>query len=66
MAHNDFIFSAFAEEHGFAGVFVALGLYLFVILRAIESAQLAKDATRRVLVLGVLASFTFQVLSGAL
>jgi rod shape determining protein RodA len=62
VAHNDFIFSAFAEEHGFAGVLVALGLYLFVILRAIESARLAKDRLGAYLVLGVLASFTFQVL----
>ena len=62
VAHNDFIFSAFAEEHGFAGVIVALGLYLFVILRSIESAQMAKDRLGAYLVLGVLASFTFQVL----
>jgi len=34
VAHNDFIFSVLAEEQGFAGVLVALGLYLFVILRA--------------------------------
>jgi rod shape determining protein RodA len=62
VAHNDFIFAAFAEEHGFAGVIVALGLYLFVILRSIESAQMAKDRLGAYLVLGVLASFTFQVL----
>ena len=62
VAHNDFVFSVLAEEHGFAGVFVALGLYLFVILRAIESARLAKDRLGAYLVLGVLASFTFQVL----
>src|SRR5438445_945683 len=28
VAHNDFIFSVLAEEQGFAGVLVALGLYL--------------------------------------
>jgi rod shape determining protein RodA len=61
VAHNDFIFSVQAEEHGFAGVLVALGLYLFVILRALESARLAKDRLGAYLVLGVLASFTFQV-----
>src|SRR4029079_16651306 len=33
VAHNDFIFSVLAEEHGFAGVLATLGLYLFVILR---------------------------------
>ncbi|HTM02868.1 MAG TPA: rod shape-determining protein RodA [Vicinamibacterales bacterium] len=61
VAHNDFIFSALAEEHGFVGVIVTLGLYLFVILRSIESARLAKDRLGAYLVLGVLASFTFQV-----
>jgi len=61
VAHNDFIFSVLAEEHGFAGVVVALGLYLFVILRALEAAALSKDRLGSFLVLGVLASFTFQV-----
>jgi rod shape determining protein RodA len=59
---NDFIFSVLAEEHGFAGVLVALGLYLFVILRTLEAARLAKDRLGSYLVLGVLASFTFQVI----
>jgi rod shape determining protein RodA len=61
VAHNDFIFSVLAEEQGFAGVLVALGLYFFVILRALEAARLAKDRLGSYLVLGVLASFTFQV-----
>jgi rod shape determining protein RodA len=62
VAHNDFIFSVLAEEQGFVGVVVALGLYLFVILRALEAASLAKDRLGSYLVLGVLASFTFQVI----
>ena len=62
VAHNDFIFSVLAEEHGFAGVLVTLGLYLFVILRALEAARLAKDRLGAYLVLGVLACFTFQVI----
>jgi rod shape determining protein RodA len=61
VAHNDFIFSVLAEEQGFAGVLLALGLYLFVILRSLEAARLAKDRLGSYLVLGVLASFTFQV-----
>ncbi len=61
VAHTDFIFSVLAEEQGFAGVLVALGLYLFVILRALEAARLAKDRLGSYLVLGVLAAFTFQV-----
>ena len=62
VTHNDFIFSVLAEEQGFAGVIMTLGLYLFVILRALESARLAKDRLGAYLVLGVLASFTFQVI----
>ena len=62
VAHNDFIFSVLAEAQGFAGVIVALGLYLFVILRSLEAARLAKDRLGAYLVLGVLASFTFQVI----
>ena len=62
VAHNDFIFSVLAEEQGFAGVLVALGLYLFVILRTLEAARLAKDRLGSYLVLGVLASFSFQVI----
>jgi rod shape determining protein RodA len=61
VAHNDFIFSVLAEEQGFAGVLVTLGLYLFVILRALEAARLSKDRMGAYLVLGVLAGFTFQV-----
>ena len=61
VAHNDFIFSVLAEEQGLVGVLAALGLYLFVIVRALDAARLAKDRLGAYLVLGVLASFTFQV-----
>ena len=61
VAHNDFIFSVLAEEQGLVGVLAALGLYLFVILRALDAARLAKDRLGAYLVLGVLSSFTFQV-----
>lgn len=62
VAHNDFIFSVLAEEQGFAGVVVALALYLFVIIRSLDAARLAKDRLGAYLILGVLASFTFQVI----
>jgi len=62
VAHNDFIFSVLAEEQGLVGVLVALGLYLFVIVRALAAARLAKDRVGAFLVLGVLASFAFQVI----
>jgi rod shape determining protein RodA len=43
VAHNDFVFSVWGEEQGFAGVIVALALYLFVIIRSLDAARLAKD-----------------------
>ena len=62
VAHNDFIFSVLAEEQGLVGVLVALALYLFVIVRALDAARLAKDRLGTYLVLGVLSGFTFQVI----
>jgi len=62
VAHNDFIFSVLAEEHGFIGVLTALGLYLFVIIRSLEAARLAKDRLGAYLVGGIIAGFSFQVI----
>jgi rod shape determining protein RodA len=61
VAHNDFIFSVLAEEHGFLGVLAALGLYLFVILRSLEAARMAKDRIGAYLVGGLICGFAFQV-----
>jgi rod shape determining protein RodA len=62
VAHNDFVFSAHAEEHGFVGVLIALALFLFVILRSLEAARLAKDRVGAFLVVAILSGFAFQVL----
>ena len=61
VAHNDFIFSVLAEEQGFLGVLVVLGLYLFVIMRALDAARVAKDRVGMFLVVGITAGFVFQV-----
>ncbi|MDA1094272.1 MAG: rod shape-determining protein RodA [Acidobacteria bacterium] len=61
VAHNDFIFSVLAEEQGFLGVVVTLGLYLFVILRGFDAARLAKDRMGTFLVVGLMCGFAFQV-----
>ena len=61
-AHTDFIFSVLAEEHGFVGVMVALGLYLFVILRSFQAARVAEDRLGAMLVAGIMAGFAFQVI----
>ncbi len=62
VAHNDFIFSVLAEEQGFIGVLGALGLYLFVIIRSLEAARLAKDRLGSYLVGGIISGFAFQVI----
>jgi rod shape determining protein RodA len=62
VADNDFIFSVLVEEQGFIGVLVALGLYLFVILRSLEAARLAKDRIGAYLVGGIISGFAFQVI----
>ncbi len=62
VAHNDFIFSVLAEEQGFLGVLFTLGLYLFVILRSLDAARVAKDRTGAYLVVGIMSGFAFQVI----
>lgn len=60
--HTDFIFAAFAEEQGFAGVVVALLLYLMVFLRLFHNAQTAQDRAGMFLVMGVLSLLAFHLL----
>ncbi len=62
VAHNDFIFSVVAEEFGFLGVLAVLGLYLFVIVRALGTARVARDALGAYLVVGIVSGFAFQVI----
>jgi rod shape determining protein RodA len=59
--HNDFVFAVLAEEHGFIGVLLVLGLYLFVVLRSLEAAKLARDRVGAFLVVGLVSWFLFQV-----
>ena len=62
VAHNDFVYSVLAEEHGFLGVLATLGLYLFVLLRSLEAARLARDRIGAYLVVGLISCFAFQVI----
>jgi rod shape determining protein RodA len=62
VAHNDFVFSVLAEEQGFVGVLVTVGLYLFVLLRSLDAARLARDRVGAFLVVGIISGFGFQVL----
>ena len=46
--HTDFIFSSFAEEHGFVGIVIALVLYFLLIMQVVQNAQTANDQSRTV------------------
>jgi rod shape determining protein RodA len=59
--YTDFIFAAFAEEHGFVGAVVVLLLYFFILMRLIQNAQTAADLPGTFLVMGVVAVLIFQI-----
>src|SRR5215510_586030 len=63
--HTDFIFSAFAEEHGFVGVVVVLALYFMLIMRVVKNAQTAPDRAGMYICMGVAAILLFHVLVNA-
>jgi rod shape determining protein RodA len=60
--HTDFIFSAFAEEHGFAGVVFVLILYFVLLMQIVQNAQTAADRAGVYLCMGVAALLLFHVL----
>jgi rod shape determining protein RodA len=59
---TDFIFAAFAEEHGFVGALGVLLLYFIVLMRLTQNAQTAPDRAGTFLVMGVVAVLAFHVL----
>jgi rod shape determining protein RodA len=60
--HTDFIFSAFAEEHGFVGVIFALGLYFLLLMQVVQNAQTAPDKAGMYICMGIGALLLFHVL----
>jgi rod shape determining protein RodA len=59
--HTDFVFSVLAEELGFLGVAVVLGLYLLVLWRMLDTAHVARDRVGAFLATGIAATLGFQV-----
>jgi rod shape determining protein RodA len=59
---TDFIFAAFAEEHGFVGALTVLLLYFVVLMRLTQNAQTAPDRAGTFLVMGVVAVLSFHIL----
>jgi len=60
--HKDFIFSAFAEEHGFVGVVVLLALNFVMIMRIVQNAQTAPDRVGMYICMGVAGLLLFHIL----
>jgi rod shape determining protein RodA len=59
---TDFIFAAFAEEHGFVGALGLLLLYFMVLMRLTQNAQTAPDRAGTFVVMGVVAVLSFHIL----
>ncbi|MES2201854.1 MAG: rod shape-determining protein RodA [candidate division FCPU426 bacterium] len=62
MHHTDFIFSVLAEEWGWLGCAVVLGLYLALLLQAVKISVSSKDLRGTLLGSGVVAMLTTQVI----
>ena len=60
--HTDFVFAVLAEEWGFLGVALVLGLYAVYILNGAHVAARARDRGGILLVVGLLSGFGFHVL----
>jgi rod shape determining protein RodA len=60
--HTDFIFSAFAEEHGFIGVMVVMVLYFVLLMQIVQNAQTAPDRAGMYVCMGVGALLLFHIL----
>ena len=59
---TDFIFAAYAEEHGFMGASAVLLLYFIVLMRLVHNAQTAPDRAGAFVVMGVVAVLAFHIL----
>jgi rod shape determining protein RodA len=60
--HSDFIFSAMAEEFGFIGTALVIGLLLFVVYRILRGARLARDTYGALICYGVATLVAFQAM----
>jgi len=65
IAHTDFLISAFAEEHGFVGILVLLGLYFLLLMQIVQNAQTAPDRAGMFVCMGVSSVLLFHVLVNA-
>jgi rod shape determining protein RodA len=59
--HTDFVFAALAEQRGFFGAALLLGLYLLVVWRGLRVIAVARDAFSAIVAGGIVIAFLFQV-----
>lgn len=57
VAHNDFIFSVIAEEKGFSGSFLVIGLYAVILFTGLRIANHARDRLGKLIATGIVALF---------
>jgi len=60
--HTDFVFAVLAEERGFIGALLMLGLYFVIIYRCLATARSARDRLGVFLSIGVVCTFAGQAL----
>lgn len=59
--HTDFILASFAEERGFAGIAIVLGLYYALLMRIVRTGQTAMDAEGTLVAMSVAALLLFHI-----
>lgn len=60
--HTDFIFSVLGEELGFMGTVLLLGLYLALLMTALEISASSRDLLGSLIAVGLISMWTFQIL----
>jgi rod shape determining protein RodA len=59
--HTDFVFASLAEQRGFFGAALLLGLYLLIVWRGMRVITVARDAFAAIVAGGIVVAFLFQV-----
>jgi rod shape determining protein RodA len=58
---TDFVFASFAEQRGFVGASVLLGLYLLVVWRGLRILAIARDGFSAIVAGGIIVALLFQI-----
>ena len=58
---TDFVFASYAEQRGFVGAAILLGLYLLIVWRGLKIVAGARDAFSAIAAGGIVVAFLFQV-----